>query len=327
MNQKSRLFKTVSQHQLMQCCRRYLKEELVSAKLLEGGLFNTTYRLETAERSAILRLGPVNREYLLPYEQRLMDAEAMVQELLRAHGVNTSRTIAMDNTRTFLDRDIMVVECIPGVSLSTVEVPRNKEKEINLEAGRLTRKIHEITPQELPRKFEKPFGRIGSILEGCGGSTWSEALRREISLWRAQSEKISLFSSQEFDRFQALYEKFSPLLDAGCTAPVLVHGDLWAGNLLVDSQGNLLAVIDCDRAIFGDPEFEFATGWLAGEDFCKGYGRWPDPSEKGILRRRLYKLLLNLEDCYVHLGEYNQPEEGHALCNEVRKELEALEAI
>ncbi len=327
MNRNSVLFQTISEEQLQMCCRKYLNEQLESAELLEGGLFNTTYRLNTKQRSAILRLGPVNRQFLLPYEQRLMDAEVIVQTLFHKHGIPTSQLLALDTSRTFLDRDIMAVACIPGVSLSNVTVPRETERCICADAGRMVREIHSISPDEVPEKFEKPFGRVAAVLAGMGGSSWSEAICREISLWRSQGEKISLFSPKDFDRFEALYSRFAALLDAGCPAPKLVHADLWYGNLLVDTDGKLLALIDADRAFFGDPQFEFATGWMIGESFCKGYGGTPDPSAEAVLRRRLYKLLLNLEDCYVHLGEYGNPEAGHELCDEVLQELAALENI
>ena len=327
MNTKSRLFEAISEDRLQKCARVYLGEELRCAKLLDGGLFNTTYRLETEHQTAILRLGPVNRQYLLPYERRLMDAECIAGALLEKHRIPTSKIIAVDCSHTLLPRDIMVVACIPGVILSTIEVPREKSREINYLAGKLTKQIHEIRAEEAPNAFEKPFGRIGSVVAGFGGASWSEALRTEVRLWREQAQTIDLFTPREFDRFEHIFQKFSTLFDAGCQEPRLVHADLWAGNLLVDPQGNLLALIDCDRAFFGDPEFEFATGWLAGEDFCRGYGSWPDSSDDGVLRRRLYKFLLNLEDCYVHLGEYNNLQEGQALCREVLEELDALEGL
>ena len=327
MNTKSRLFETIPEESLRECTRTYLGEELRRAKLLEGGLFNTTYRIETENQTAILRLGPVNRQYLLPYERRLMDAECITDSLLQKHGIPSSRILAVDCSRTLLPRDIMVVACIPGVSLSTVAVSPEKSREINYLAGTLTKRIHSITAEESPIAFQKPFGRIGSVIAGSGGASWSEALRREVTLWRTQAETINLFQAAEFDRFERVFEKFSPLLDAGCAVPRLVHGDLWAGNLLVDPEGKLLAIIDCDRAFWGDPEFEFAAGWLAGADFCRGYGSWPDTSEDGILRRRLYKFLLDLEDCYVHLWEYNNFREGRALCAAVLQELEALEKL
>lgn len=64
-----------------------------------------------------------------------------------------------------------------------------------------------------------------------------------------------------------------PALDV---APVVVHGDLHAGNLLVD-DGGLRAVIDWGDCGAGDPAIDLAIGWSlvpprAREDFLAAYG-------------------------------------------------------
>ncbi len=35
--------------------------------------------------------------------------------------------------------------------------------------------------------------------------------------------------------------------------------DVWAQNILVDSMGNVSGLVDFDRALWGDPEIEFAV--------------------------------------------------------------------
>ena len=111
----SLLFQELSEDELRAVSLRYFGEQLVGWELLRGGLFNTTYRLDTKDKSVILRLGPVHREVLLPYEQGLMASEPVVQELMLRHGIPTSRTLSLHLDREVLDRDIAVVELIPGV--------------------------------------------------------------------------------------------------------------------------------------------------------------------------------------------------------------------
>ncbi len=324
MNDRSALFMQASGQELEAVCRRYLGEALKDARLLSGGLFNTTYRLETPSGKTILRLGPVNRHRLLPYERHLMEAEPVVLELLHRAGVPTSRVIAVDTGKTLLDRDVMLVEFIDGVSMSTIKMPPEREAEVCRTAGELTRKIHAILADALPCSCAKPFGRVASVLFGQGGSSWEEALELELAQWKECAEGIELFSGSELERIDACFRMHLPLLRGAVQRPHLVHADLWYGNLLIGADGHLAAMIDADRAIFGDPEFEMATGWMTSPEFCRGYGAPPDPSADAVRRRRIYKLLLNLEDCYVLANEYNDPDAAERLKASVLQEVSRL---
>lgn len=296
---------------------------MTAAQILSGGLFNTTYRLETASRKVILRLGPVNCHLLLPYERNLMAAEGDILNLLKSRGIPTSDILALDLSRELFERDVMVVDCLDALCLSTVEVDQETEVKLCREAGRLTAKIHSITARELPASFEKPFGRYANVLAGQGGATWKEAILIELSQWRSLAESAGVFDRQECDRIEGWFHAHSAVLDT-ITEPRLVHADLWYGNILVDADRNLTAIIDADRAFFGDVEYEFATGWMISDSFLEGYGRELNMSEDAVLRRRLYKLLLNLEDCYILFCEYSNPEAGAELKQRILNELDRM---
>lgn len=296
---------------------------MTAAQILSGGLFNTTYRLETASRKVILRLGPVNRHLLLPYERNLMAAEGDILNLLKSRGIPTSDILALDLSRELFDRDVMVVDCLDALCLSMVEVDQETERKLCREAGRLTAKIHSITARELPVSLEKPFGRYANVLSGQGGATWKEGILIELSQWRSLAESAGVFNRQECDRIEGWFHAHSSVLDT-ITEPRLVHADLWYGNILVDADRNLTAIIDADRAFFGDVEYEFATGWMISDSFLEGYGRGFNMSEDAVLRRRLYKLLLNLEDCYILFCEYSNPEAGAELKQRILNEWDRM---
>jgi hypothetical protein len=61
------------------------------------------------------------------------------------------------------------------------------------------------------------------------------------------------------------------------------------------------ALIDVDRAFFGDPEFEFATSDLVDADFMQGYGHPLDMSREAVFRRRIYSVLKNMMDADASL--------------------------
>jgi fructosamine-3-kinase len=76
----------------------------------------------------------------------------------------------------------------------------------------------------------------------------------------------------------------------------LLHMDVWAQNILVDAEGRLTGLIDWDRALWGDPEIEFAVLDYCGisePEFWDGYGTDGDPrqgDEAAQVRRFIYLL-------------------------------------
>ena len=118
------------------------------------------------------------------------------------------------------------------------------------------------------------------------------------------------------------FQKGRALLDQVKT-PSLLHLDLWAGNVLLDGDSlEILAVIDSDRAVFGDPDFEFAAPWMEDPALRHGYGyreiTRDDPARQA--RWRLYRAFFLALDAFVGLGEYNNP----GLFQEKKAELLAL---
>ena len=104
--------------------------------------------------------------------------------------------------------------------------------------------------------------------------------------------------------------------------PRLAHCDLWAGNILVQQAGEeyaLCAIIDGDRATFGDPMLDIATGWITTPDFLEGYGDLPsDPLSAE--RNRVYTLFFTLQDAYIWKIEYGRED----IFEENRQRLEEI---
>ena len=145
----SLLFRTLSVEELHSAARHYFDDELCGWELLRGGLFNTTYRLDMERGSVILRLGPVHREVLLPYERGLMASEPVIQNCMLERGIPTSKTVLLDLERTFLDRDVAAVEPIRGACMTSLELEPAQERSICRKAGALTRAIHSISANDL----------------------------------------------------------------------------------------------------------------------------------------------------------------------------------
>lgn len=317
----SSLYLALSKKEIIEIVLEVLHTEVCSAQCLTGGLFNTTYLVETVKYGpVVLRAGPVNRHLLIPFEHRLMEAEEYVYDLCEKHGVPASKILAVDTSKRLIDRDFMFVRYIPSKPMSEIVLGPQDKARICRDIGVATAKLHGIEASR--------FGRIAEVKDGGGFALWSEALLHELHEWERVGVPSALFAKTEHVQIRQLFQKAVPYLDE-TKEPHLVHADLWPGNILIcndTSKPQFAAIIDADRAIWGDPNFEFSSiRWTYTEDgFWKGYGRGLSQSREARIRRGVYTLLNRLWNTYVYSCEYNQPEKAISEQNEARNQMAEL---
>jgi fructosamine-3-kinase len=69
--------------------------------------------------------------------------------------------------------------------------------------------------------------------------------------------------------------------------------DVWSQNILVDAAGTVTGLVDWDRALWGDPEIEFAVLDYCGvsvPEFWEGYGQRRETSASARIRQVFYLL-------------------------------------
>ena len=100
MNEGSSLYQELTEPELIAIMASVFPSEPVqSYHLLSGGLFNTTYRVITDRHDVVLRMGPVHRELLLPYERTLMAAEVLTDRLCLENGIPASTVLHLDTSQ------------------------------------------------------------------------------------------------------------------------------------------------------------------------------------------------------------------------------------
>ena len=300
MNTQSSLYRELSESELRAIITSVFPgETLETYQLLSGGLFNTTYRVVTGQHDAVLRMGPVHRELLLPYEQNLMAAEALTDRLCLENGIPASVVLHLDTSKTIIDRDFMVVDRINSIPLSDPSVPEEVKCDLLLECGKLVRHLHTVTSRQ--------FGRLAKIVTGTGFSNWYDAMESEFRDVFSKAEEFQVFDPALRDRVYAFLCRRRDALDA-ITEPRLTHCDLWAGNILVQKvhdRYSVCAIIDGDRATFGDPALDLAPGWITTPEFLEGYGSIAaDP--QAAERNQVYTLFFTLQDAYIWKIEYHR---------------------
>ena len=299
------LYKELTERELFTVISESLHTEIVDFRLLTGGLFNTTYLVETSDFGAVvLRVGPVNRHLLVPFEHELMTAEAKAYELCRAENIPVSEIIALDVSKKIIDRDFMIVRFIPSKPMSEVVLESADKARICRDIGVFTAKMHGI---ELPA-----FGRLADVFSGRGFSSWSECVFDQVRSLESVALPAEIFSDIEIETVHRLFKRAKPLLDEVKT-PKLVHTDLWMGNILIGTASEkpeFAAIIDADRAMGADPEMEFSSiVWSHSEpDFWCGYGKKLSSELPNLIRRCVYTVMNRMINAYVYLCEYGQPE-------------------
>ena len=307
INRKSSLFQELTEQELKAILTESLGPgEMEPPRLLEGGLLNTTYLVSRTDPPGkyVLRMGPVNRHLVLPYERKLMQAEQETCRLLALHGIPTSRVVACDISRRVIDRDYMLVEYIPSVPILDDSVPEGEKDHLYEQVGRYAAKMHEITGPE--------FGRLADVADGKGYSTWYGFLQAETDQLEQASQPYGLFPEGETRQMMEILGKYRALWEE-VQQPCFVHMDLWDGNLLVqprpDGDGfQLAAVIDGDRALYGDPDYDFLSLYISREAFFRGAG-WEKPDPGNLSNKAMiYQMLLAASETYILKVEYNNPE-------------------
>ncbi|MDY3207212.1 fructosamine kinase family protein [Clostridium baratii] len=307
MNKTSKIYKELKKEELNKIVENYFGIGIkFKERLISGGLFNTTYYIEIPEenKKVILRVGPVNRDLLMPFELNLMKGEEYVYKLCENNKIPCSNVLICDTEKKIINRDYMMVEYVDSKALSEIKISEDIENKLYYEVGQHISKLHSITSEK--------FGRVYDVSEDNGFSLWSEYLIDEISKLSNKIRKFNIFDDEQLELFKSCIYKYKEILDEVKT-PHLVHGDLWAGNILVEDKNNnfnIAAIIDADRAIFGDIEFEFANPWITNKHFIKGYGKELSNDTKSEIRKKIYSLLYSLIDSYVWYVEYDNNELG-----------------
>lgn len=326
MNIGSKIFKELTVEEIHQIVEHYFKSfSGLRITMMKGGLFNTTYKLilDSPCRELVLRVGPVNREHLLPYEQKLMSAERYVYGLLSGKRIPCPKILVCDTTQSIIERDYMITEFIPSVPLTDLNAAEEEKEKLYEEIGSLTRQMHSITTGK--------FGRASDVEHQGGYERWGDFLTAqaveigEICLQHDVHEETTV------RRVIRLFEDQTWLFD-NITTPHLVHTDLWAGNVLVGTspetgQFEVAAIIDADRALFGDIDYEFASPWLINEAFLRGYGECYTSNDTAhLLKMDTYRLIYSFIDAYVWKVQYDNMAEYENNKTRADELLQSIEA-
>jgi aminoglycoside phosphotransferase (APT) family kinase protein len=251
------------------------------------GKFNETYFVEDAALPGmVLRIAPPPDTGVLFYERNMMAQEPGIHKILRERtDLPVAEIFAHDTSHEAVPRDFLLMERLPGEPLyELTHLTREQVGEVYRQVGTCLAAVHAITAEQ--------YGYIGEHHPMAPQPTWRAAFRHMWDRLINDTLNCGGYSSEEADMMHRLLDRFEPLFDRDVPASLL-HMDIWSQNLLVDEEGRLTGIVDWDRALWGDPEIEFAVLDYCGvsvPQFWEGYGKPRDTSAPAAIRQRFYLL-------------------------------------
>ncbi len=289
----------------LEACVRKARPDLAGRPLrfrrIRTGKFNTSYFVEAdGAETMVLRIAPPEDAVFCFYERGMMKQEPALHALLRERTtVPVARVWAFDESHEVLDRDWLLMERLPGVPLS--EGPPCDLDRVLRQVGACLAQVHALTADR--------YGYLGAHRPMEPQPTWAEAFR---VMWRRLVEdvaRVGHYTAAEVRRLVDLLEAHLEAFDRPVPASLL-HMDIWSQNLLVGPDGGLTGVLDWDRALWGDPEIEFAVLDYCGISrpaFWEGYGRPRDTSPAARVRGLFYFLYEHQKYIVIRQGRNRDP--------------------
>ena len=258
---------------------------IASAARLPGGSFGTAWRVDLADgRRTVLKIGPDPAARILVYERGMLAAEAEYLRLVAkgAPEVPGPRLL-------YEGPDWLFMTWIPGTPLP--DLPDGADTAPAREqAGAAIARLHGVTGGYFGYAGDRP--RADNWADAYAGMI--DALVEDAAAWGVELPVPAAELSAVIDRHR-------PLLTT-VTTPVLLHFDLWDGNVLAtvrDGVARLDGLVDGERYLFGDPMIDFASPWMLRDifaepdhPFVRGYQSVrPFPVDDDTLRRYAFAQL------------------------------------
>jgi aminoglycoside phosphotransferase (APT) family kinase protein len=271
--------------QLIECIATHLdiEEDSVSMAPIPTGKFNDSHYVLAHGKEYVLRVAPPRNAVFCFYEKEMMRQEPAIHALLLER---TSAPVApihvFDDSHAIIPRDFLIMDRLPGIAMT--DLAHVDEDAVLGQVGEALAQTHAIRGEQ--------YGYIGDHHPMEPQNSWAEAF---AIMWRKLVDdvvSVGYYDPAERDMMYATLDKYLKLFDRPVPS-CLLHMDVWAQNILVDGGNKLTGLLDWDRALWGDPEIEFAVLDYCGiskPSFWEGYGQERDESPEARVRNFFYLL-------------------------------------
>lgn len=179
------------------------------------------------------------------------------------------------------------MEFLYGVPLNKMreELTEDQYNTISSDLAEITKKINGVEGEY--------FGYISQ--ENKRFTTWFEAFFCMIKELLDDAEDAGVSLPFEYNKLYSYINEQQDVLNQ-VEKPLLVHKDLWEGNILIDPKTyRITGILDCERAIFGDNLLEPICGFLwENTSFMNTYIGREMLNRNENIRFALYKIYVYL---------------------------------
>lgn len=270
---------------------------------LTEGYFNVAYLINLSNgNEVILKIAPPSSTKVMRYEKNIMKAEVEVMRLVRKNTkVPVPEILFYDDTHSICDSDYFFMAKLDGSSYSSIKdsLTEDEKKAIEFKLGQYNKKINEI--------INDRFGYFAQ--EDKQNVSWSETFYNFVSDLINDAIDIGTELPMDSDAILSLVKSNLYVCD-DVLQPKLVHWDLWDGNVFVN-KGEIVGIIDFERAIWGDPLMEYYFSNLASSaEFNSGYNliELDDNAKKRRILYNIYLFLVMTIECDYRHNESGQRE-------------------
>lgn len=273
-------------------------DQVTGSRALAGGTYNAVYLVSLDDgTTVVVKIPPDPAGPALRYERGILGTEALYYQLTgHCQGVTVPAVIAVDVTGA-AGGYLVMGECPGSPWPDLTPAPSGGERdELRAELGRQVARLHMITGTG----FGYPSLALGPLRD-----SWHEAFLGMVDAVLADAGRFAVALPRPATDIQDWFAGKAAVLDEVST-PVLVHFDLWDGNILVESNSagrRIGALIDAERAFWGDPLAEFVslalfadieqdTPFLRGYRSAGGTVSFDLPARQRLLLYRAYLYLI-----------------------------------
>ena len=253
---------------------------------LTEGMCNAAYRLTYMDGfKTILKISSPIKEGFMTNETNLMEAEVRAMKLVAENTpIKVPEVYKYDTSKELCDGDYFFMENLDGTSWVSVadRLGETVNAGLRMEVGKLQKQLSEVKGDKFGlvgddvHRFESLYDFTYFLIK----NVLEDAEKRNVVIGVSKEEILT-----ELGKDRELFDKIEK--------PVLVHWDMWEGNIFV-KDNHVSGIIDWERAMWGEPLMDDRfRNHNRHADFLKGFGI-SELSDEELRRVHWYDILLYL---------------------------------